>query len=47
MSILDLLGNPSNSSQHGEQVDQMNAVIHWLMFVLFVWLDNLLLHLPL
>ena len=36
MSILDLLGNPSNSSQHGEQVDQMNAVIHWLMFVLFV-----------
>ena len=36
MSILDLLGNPSNSSQHGEQVDQMNAVIHWLMIVLFV-----------
>ena len=36
MSILDLLGNPSNSSQHGEHVDQMNAVIHWLMFVLFV-----------
>jgi len=36
MSILDLLGNPANSSQHGEQVDQMNAVIHWLMLVLFV-----------
>jgi len=36
MSILDLLGNPGNSAQHGEQVDQMNAVIHWLMIVLFV-----------
>ncbi|MCP5537040.1 MAG: cytochrome c oxidase subunit II [Akkermansiaceae bacterium] len=36
MSILDLLGLPANGSQHGEQVDQMNSVIHWLMLVLFV-----------
>lgn len=36
MSILDALGLPENFSQHGEQVDQMNSVIHWLMLVLFV-----------
>ena len=36
MSILELLGLPENFSQHGEQVDQMNSVIHWLMLVLFV-----------
>lgn len=36
MSILDLFGLPENYSQHGEQVDQMNSVITWLMLVLFV-----------
>ena len=36
MSILDLFALPGNSAQHGAQVDQMNAVIHWLMMVLFV-----------
>ena len=36
MSILDALGLSPNGSQHGEQVDQMNSVIHWLMLVLFV-----------
>ncbi|MGB0990988.1 MAG: cytochrome c oxidase subunit II [Akkermansiaceae bacterium] len=36
MSILDLFSLPKNYAQHGEQVDQMNAVITWLMLVLFV-----------
>jgi len=36
MSILDYLGLPENYSQHGEQVDQLNSVITWLMLVLFV-----------
>ncbi|MBK1831695.1 cytochrome c oxidase subunit II [Verrucomicrobiaceae bacterium R5-34] len=36
MSILDYFGLPENYSQHGEQVDQMNSVITWLMLVLFV-----------
>lgn len=36
MSILDFLGLPKNYAQHGEQVDQMNSVIHWLMLVLFI-----------
>lgn len=36
MSILDLFAIPGNSAEHGGQVDQMNAVIHWLMLVLFI-----------
>ena len=36
MSILDYFGLPENYSLHGEQVDQMNSVITWLMLVLFV-----------
>lgn len=36
MSILDLFAIPENSAEHGAQVDQMNAVIHWLMLVLFI-----------
>ena len=36
MSILEYFGLPENYSLHGEQVDQMNSVITWLMLVLFV-----------
>ncbi len=27
---------PVNASEHGPMIDQMNALVHWLMFVLFV-----------
>ncbi len=36
MSIVELLGLQKNYSLHGEQVDQLTSVIHWLMLVLFV-----------
>ena len=36
MSILKFLRLPENFSQHGEQVDHMNAVVHWLALILFI-----------
>ena len=34
--LLHYLGLPLDASSHGPQVDQMLAVVHWLMLVLFV-----------
>jgi len=31
-----LLGLPINASAHGPELDHMNALVHWLMLVLFV-----------
>src|SRR3954447_9261284 len=30
------LGLPLNASAHGAQLDSLNAIVHWLMLVLFV-----------
>jgi len=35
-SITKLLGQPEAASQHAGQIDHMNEVVHWFMFVLFV-----------
>ncbi|MER3523148.1 MAG: hypothetical protein C4326_03565, partial [Ignavibacteria bacterium] len=32
----DLLGLPIDASVHGEQIDQIIVILHWLMLVLFV-----------
>jgi cytochrome c oxidase subunit II len=35
-SITKLLGQPVAASKHGGEIDHMNEVVHWFMFVLFV-----------
>lgn len=35
-SITKLLGQPEAASKHAAQIDHMNEVVHWFMFVLFV-----------
>jgi cytochrome c oxidase subunit 2 len=36
LDILRFFGLPLDASTHGPALDQMTAVVHWLMFVLFV-----------
>ncbi len=35
-SLLKLFGLPELASEHGGQVDHMDGIVHWFMFVLFV-----------
>jgi cytochrome c oxidase subunit 2 len=34
--MLELLGLPLDASVHGQKLDQMTVVVHWLMLILFV-----------
>ena len=34
--MLELLGLPPQAATHAAEIDQMTAVVHWLMLVLFV-----------
>ena len=36
VKLLHWLGMPENAAAHGAEIDHMNALVHWLMAILFV-----------